>query len=93
MKKPKNLKSRNSSDTMKPLEGARLDPFGVVEERGWGTARDLTGRNHMTFDWRLQWGDTDRNKQNRKQQLVEITIGKERAIFSRQEIERYLRHV
>lgn len=78
---------------MKALKGVKLDPFGEVDQRGWGTARDLSGRNHMTFDWRMQWGDSERQQANRQEQLVEITMGKERAVFSRQELERYLRHV
>lgn len=90
MAKPKNLKQRTTDDTMKPLEGVRLDSFGTVDQRGWGRARDLSAqRNDMIFDWRLQW----HSDENRKQQLVKIKIGKETAVFSRQELERYLRHV
>ncbi len=87
--KPKNLKQRQSENTMKPLQGVKLDKFGEVDKRGWGVVRDLNNRNHLTMDWRLQW-DKD---EYRQQQLVTISLGKSTAVISRQELERYLRHV
>lgn len=93
MKKPSNLKQRKAEDIMKPLKGVKLDSFGEVEMRGYGTARSLNNTTHLTMDWRLQWGDSDQAHKNRMSQVVEITMGKEKAIFSRQELERYLRHV
>lgn len=89
MKKPKNLAQRKADDVMKPLKGVKFDPFGQVEERGWAIVRDLSGREHLTFDWRLQWD----NPEWRKQQLVELHLGNKKMVVSRQELEKVLRHV
>lgn len=93
MKKPKNLKQRNADSIMKPLEKAKLDPFKEVEERGWGIVRPLTGSEPLKLDWRIQWGDNPTAEQARLQQLVSIEIGNQKVTVSRQELERYLRHV
>ena len=94
MQKPKNLKQRISDNTMKPLEKVKLTPFAEVEQRGWGEVRDLSGRNrNITLDWRLQWGEHAANEEAHQRQLVEIKMGKYTAVVSRQELERYLRHV
>lgn len=93
MAKPKNLKQRKGEDTVKDLNKITLDPFKVVEERGWGRVRSLSSNGSMVLDWRIQWEDDDR----RKRQLVRIKLDNVpkngELVVSRQELERYLRHV
>lgn len=95
MSKPKNLKQRTSDDTMKPLNKVKLTPFAEVEQRGWGSVRNLShkGPNELILDWRIQWGESGHNQEAHQRQLVEITLGNKSVLVSRQELERYLRHV
>lgn len=92
MKKAHNFKPRDADNTTKHYLEAKkaglVDDFDTTRQRGWGVCRDLTGRNHVTVDWRAQWG----NEEARKYQVFELIIGKEKATVSYEELYRLLRH-
>jgi len=98
MNKPKNLKQRTAADTMKVLKNAGLDSFADIEARGWAKVRALNSSNStIILDWRIQWGDTDKEKQNRQEQLFTLRLNNvnknDELVISRQELERILRHI
>jgi hypothetical protein len=77
---------------MKPLQDKRREDFMTVENRGHGTVRSLNNSNHLTLDWRIQWGEHPTAQNARMSQLLEVSMGKYKAVISRQELENYLRH-